>query len=936
MCNYYFKRKIVRSLFLLVLFLEAGTVFSQTDTTSFSGSKEAGKADSVLRTGKIILLNKIQQKSNLLQSTSTIYTDKLITTPAPSFLQTLPGRLSGLYTRQRSGVQDTDDPTSVMDFRVRGQNPLILIDGVPRDISSIEPESIESITVLKDALSTVMYGQRSSNNMIFVTTKRPVVTPLKLSATVQHGLQSLINLPKTVSASDYAILYNEARNNDGNAAAYTASDILTYRNGSDPLGHPDNKWQDLFLNKYAALSRYNVNVQNGNDIARFYVSLDYLSDEGFFKTTGKNTYNTNSTLDRYIIRSNVSVDLNKTLNVGLNIFGRLQNANQPGGGNATIFTALGTTPNNAYQLFNADGSLGGNQKYINNISGLINNSGYTLGTTRDLSADFELTQKMDKLLKGLWIKGNVSYNNTLNQSVNRSKSFAVFNLINETNYQQLGNNGTQPNTFSYDSRRTYTYKKLSLGYDTKIAGNNFKALVLADQQETTINIQLPAIYTNYAANLSYDYKEKYLVEAAVSYSGFNRYKPKSQYGLFFAGGIGWNLTEEYFMDGIKWINILKPRITYGRTGNANVGYYVYDQYYDNTGSTNVYYFGNTPAGNGVKGYTELTLANANVTWEKADKFNAGIDFGVFQNRLKMSAEYFFDTYSDLMQIRGKSSQLIGQSYPSENVGRNRYSGFESSISWQSTVRSINYFITANISSLKSKVLYKDEVYQQFDYQKHTGIPVGQNFGYIAEGFFESQTEINNSPRVEGYNPVPGDLKYKDLNDDGIINQYDETAIGTQKPLIFCSFSTGFKIKGFDLSILFQGVANNDILLSGNMEYEFQNGGNNQAFQHQLYRWTPNNSANATYPRLSIGTNTNNQRNSTFWIHSADYLRLQNVDIGYTLPISVSRKLKLNNIRVFMNGFNLYSFDSLDHNDPENNNSVYPLRKTFNVGINIKL
>ncbi|WP_345947613.1 SusC/RagA family TonB-linked outer membrane protein [Mucilaginibacter sp. PAMB04274] len=934
MRNYYLYKKIVRLLFLLILTSEAGTVFSQNKTdTAFS------KRDSSLRQEKITLLNKSQQKSQLLQSTATVYTNQLTTTPAPSFLQALPGRLSGLYTRQRSGVQDNDDPSSIIDFKIRGQNPLILIDGVPRNFSSIEPESIESITVLKDALSTVMYGQRSSNNIILVTTKRPVQTAFKLSATAQHGVQNLINLPKTVSAADYAILYNEARNNDGLAPTYTAADVLAYRNGTDPIGHPDNNYKDLFLNKNAYLDRYNINIQNGNNIARFYVALDYQNEDGFLRTSDVNSYSTNNNTNRYIVRSNIGIDLSKTLNVSLNVFGRIQNATQPGTASTTsaIYSAISATPNNAYPIFNQNASLGGSTRYNQNLWGLLNNSGYTKGTTRDLSTDIEATQKLEKWLPGLWIKGSISYNNTIDQTVNRSKTFAVYTLQNGANqtYNEVGTNGSQLNTFSFNSRRTYTYGKLSLGYDKIFNNHKVQALVLADQQSTTLDLQLPAIYTNFAGSATYSFKDKYFAESALSYGGFNRFKPGSRFGLFYAMGLGWDIAKEDFLKNVKWVNTIKPRVSYGRTGNSNVGYYIYDQYYEYGGTTAVYYFGQTPTS--ARGYTELALANPNATWEKANKLNIGLDVSLFNNHLSLTSEYFNDTYFDLMQVRGTSTQIIGQTYPAENVGKNRYTGLENSVSWNGKKGAFGYFVSGNLSLLKNRVIYQDEVAQTYAYQRSTGLPVGQTFGYIADGFYQSQAEINVSPRVDGFTPVPGDLKYRDLNDDGVINQFDQTAIGTQKPLIFYGLTTGFNIKGFDLSVSVQGVANRDILLSGTQEYEFQTGGNGQIFQHQLNRWTPSNATNATYPRLSLAAQANNlnQRNSTFWIHSSAYLRLQNVDLGYTLPVSFASKMKLSSIRVFANGFNLYSFDSLGHNDPENNNSVFPLRRTFNAGLNVK-
>lgn len=892
----------------------------------------------------IVLLHKEMPKERLLQATATVYTPQLITTPAPSFLQALPGRLSGLYTRQRSGFQDTDNPTGIIDFKIRGQIPIILVDGVPRDFASIDPESIEAITILKDAPATVMYGQRSSKNIILVTTKRPTTQPFQMSVTAQRGIQDFLTRSKPLSAADYAILYNEARNNDGQLPVYSASDILAYQNGSDPLFHPDNDYKKYFLNKNAALDRYNVNIQSGNQIAAFYVALDYQREGGFFNTADINSYNTNTGTDRYIVRSNVKVQLNKSLNVGLNIFGRIQNANQPGATTTNVFNAITFTPANAYSIFNPDGSLGGNDNFSNNIYGMLNHSGYYKSTLRDLSSDIEITQKLDAWLKGLWIKGNLSYNNTVDQTVNRSKNFATYRLSIASGapvYTQIGTNTNQPNTLSVDTRRTYTYSKLSMGYDKTNGRNAWNALLLADHQATTINLQLPATYTNIAANLAYSFDKKYFAEASVSYGGHNRYKPGKRFGLFYAGALGWDLSKEAFLSDAEWITQLKPRISYGLTGNANVGYYVYDQYYNYWGSTAAYYFGATPAL--ARGFSELTLANPNATWEKAHKLNVGLDAIFFKNKLQLTTEYFNDTYFDLMQIRGNSISLLGQSYPQENIGKNRYSGFENSITWNSGNENAGYFITGNISILKSKVLFIDEVLRPYDYLKRTGLPVGQPFGYIAEGFYQSQEEIDNGPIVDGYLPKPGDIKYKDLNNDGYIDQFDETAIGTKKPLLYYGATAGFNYKGFNLSISIQGMANNEIVVSNSynsttssLEYEFQGGTTGQLFEHHLGRWTPANATSATYPRLTLGGNPNNHRASTFWVRKMDYLRIHNVDIGYVLPARLTQKLKLDAVRIFVNGFNLYSFDSQNYLDPESYNSIFPLRRTYNFGINIKI
>lgn len=918
MCNHHLTRKMMQSFFGMSLVFGFYTASAQTTDVNYADT-----------TSQIFLLDKTQKKSNLLQATATVYTNQLITTPAPSFLQALPGKLSGLYTRQRSGIQDNDNPTGVMEFKIRGQIPTILIDGVPRDFASIEPESIQSITVLKDALSTVMFGQRSSNNIIEVTTIRPEVGPFQLSFTAQHGIQNQLDRTKMVSAADYAILYNEARNNDALAPVYSAEDVLAYQTGSDPLNHPNNDYKSMFFKDNAALDRYNVNIKGGNETARFYVALDYQKEGGFLKTAGVNTYSTDPSVDRYIVRSNISVDLTKTLNIGLNIFGRIQDANAPGNSNNTAYSAIFNTPNNAYNVFNPDGSLGGNSSYNNNIYGLLNNSGYNKSTVRDLATDIVATQKLNAITPGLWAKANLSYNNTVAQTVNRTKSFAVFGVDASNpsaNYNKFGNTSSQSNGFGFDSRRTYVYGKLSLGYDKSFGDHNLSLLALADIQSTTINVDLPAKYTNIAGNATYNYKEKYFAEAALSYGGFNRFPPGKRFGVFYAGGLGWNLAKEDFLKDVKWINTLKPRVNYGRTGNANVGYYVYDQYY---GGASGYYFGSNPTS--AAGYSEQGLANPNATWEKADKLDVGLDVNMFASRLNLTSEYFNDTYSDLMQTRGNSTSLIGQSYPTENVGKERYSGFENNVSWNGKLNTVGYFISANATVLKTKVLYQDEVYRPLAYQRRTGMPVGQAFGYQADGFFQSQAEIDASPKIDGFSPVPGDIKYKDLNGDGIIDAFDQTAIGTQKPLMYYGLTAGFNVKNFDLSVSVQGVTNND----GFINYSSNLPSNGQFYQQSLDRWTPSNAANANYPRLSIGSNSN-QTPSTLWVRSMDYLRLQNVDLGYTLPTQWVNKIKLNSVRVFANGFNLYSFDKLNYSDPENTSATYPLRRTFNFGVNIKL
>ncbi len=872
-----------------------------------------------------------QPFSQLLQSTATVYNKQLITTPSPSFLIALQGRLAGANIIQTSGLQGRDG--SGISFSLRGQSPLILIDGVPRSFSSLDPEQVESITVLKDALSTVLLGQRASNGVVLVTTKKGKAGPPKISFTAQSSSQTLLKLPKALSSFEYVTLYNEALQNDGKQPVYTPAMLDAYSNGTDPVNFPNIDWYNTILNKHGNNSRFNLNMEGGSSNARYFVSLDYMRQNGFFKTADFNKYNTNAQTDRFLVRSNINVDLSKNLNVALNLFGRIQNGNQPGATTQTIFSNLLRTPNNAYPMLNPDGSLSGSQSYTNNLYGQAVRSGYQSDFSRDVAADLEMTQKLSGIINGLWFKGKVSFNTTTVQNIDRSKSFAVYryNAANTT-YQKFGTDGDQLNDFSVSTALKYTYTEGTLGYGKKFGRNNINAIVIANQLTENSGSALPATYSNIGTRVSYNISEKYFAEAAVNYSGYNRYKPGSRYGFFPAAGVGWNMAKESFIkDNVRWLNNLKLRATYGRTGNASVGYYVYNQYFADAAA---YVFGATPGSAG--GVEELTLSNPKATWEKADKFNLGVDAAVLQNHLMVTVEYFNNKFFDLMQQRGRNTTILGNNYPNENIGINRYKGTELMLTYQNNVRDFNYFVSVNASTLQSKVLYQNEVYRKYEWMERTGKPVGLLFGYIADGFFQSQADINNSPQLEGYVAVPGDIKYKDLNRDKIINQFDQAPIGSVKPLIYFGTTLGFSFKGFDLSVLFQGIKNRSRLGTGDSEFEFQSNGLYQAFEHNLNRWTPSNAANATYPRLSIGANVNNQTASSFFVRSGDYVRLKNAEVGYTFSPNLIKSLHLSSVRLFANGLNLLTFAKFKRLDPEYFGASIPVQRALNAGLNIKL
>jgi len=919
---------------------------------------------------------------SFLGSVATIGPNQLSTTPAPSYLYALPGRLAGLNVLQTSGFYTplTADltsrdifvgnipnntsgagPTDNTEFNVQlrghnasqGQSPIAVVDGVQREFYSLDPENIESVSVLKDALSTILLGQNSSRGALIITTKQPLSGPPRVSFTAETGVQTSLKLPTPLPAYQYAYLLNESLLNDGKSPAYTAADFNAYRDHTDPNGHPDVNWYNVVLKDNARLNRYNLNVTGGGNSARYVVALNYMDQQGLFVTSDANPYNTNADLKRYVINSKVDIDVNKDFNIGLQLFGRLQDGNQPGAGTSTILTGLLNTPNNAYPVLNHDGSYGGTANYNINLLGQTISSGYKADHVHDIMANLDLNYKFDKWVKGWWAKakGNVSVQESSFQD--RSKQASVYtqsiSSSGDTSYNHFGSTINQSNNFTNTSWARYRFVQLSTGYDRHFGDHTVSASVLFDQKKVLLNYDIPSALTNYAGKAAYNYKEKYFVEGALAYSGYDRYAPGRQYGLFYAGGLGWDLSKESFLQHQSgWLDQLKLRVTYGRTGNANVdnyGYFIWRQHFSGVAGT--YPIGsNYPNGGGLaeQGIPQSqVLANIDATWEKADKLDAGLDLSVFHNHLQLTADYYHERYFDVMQTRGRSIALIGLQYPAENIGIDLYEGGELTLTYQDHIGDLNFFATGNLALQQSKVLFMDEQAQKYSWNVHTGHPIGQRFGLIADGLFQTAAAAASAPTIAGYTPLAGDIRYKDLNKDGIIDQFDVAPLGAQKPLLYYGLTVGFSFKGFEASVLLQGVANREEYVNNGYTdagFQAQKNGYSQAYTQASGRWIPELAATASYPRLTAGGSGYNYTpiftSNSFFLRNGNYLRIKNVDIGYNLPYSWMSRLKLRGIRVFANAQNLFTHAAYKGVDPEVSLPNYPMQKVINTGITIRL
>ena len=911
-----------------------------------------------------------KDKNHFLGSASTIYTDKLSSMMGTTILPALEGRLSGLNITQYRGArihQTSANSTSDIvgnvpvfgegfysdntEFNVgsRGIAPVVVIDGIQRELYSIDPEAIESVSIQKDALSSMFLGMRSSRGALVITTKEPIKQGFQLSFTGRFGVQSALKTPNPLSAHQYAYLLNEALQNDGKEPFYTYDDFNKFRTQSNPYTHPNVNWFDEILNNTSTTQSYNLNVTGGNKFAQYFVSVGYMGENGLFSNpTESDAHDTNLSYSRYMISSKVNINITDDFTAKVTLLGRVEDGNQPGAKYSNLLNAIYTTPNNAYPIKNPNGTWGGNVTFDNNLMSQAINSGYIMDTARDMVGGINLKYDFDKLVKGLSARlvGNVSIQNR--SYTERSKRAPVysygFDKEGKEIYTQYGSSDSQINKFYSVTSYQQMYGQFAVDYNRRFGVHGIKATLMGDTRHTLVNYDLPQLPSNIIADVAYDYAEKYFLQAALSESYYNRYAPGKRWGTFYAFGLGWDISKENFMENADWLNQLKLRGVFGKTGNGidNSGYYMYRQTFSHIGTAG-YPLGTEMSAMGNVTMENTPLANPFLTWEKAYKLNVGVDLAMFNNRLKFTADYYNDKYFDLLQNRGKSIELIGQYYPMENIGKVRRFGGDLSITYQGRVNDLSYYVSANWSCEQSKLLYMDEQEVPEEYLRQTGRPAGAIYGLVADGFFTTREEIEKSPVIDGFENIqPGDIKYKDLNNDKVINEFDRTVIGGDKPYSYFGIDLGFKWRGLDFSMFWQGAYNRDLYLQDWTLLEgFQANGRyyGQAYENMLGRWTPETAESATFPRLTAGGNEYNRGNgwnSSFWLRSGNFIRLKDISLGYNLPDSFCNNyLGGLRLKIFVNGQNLFTKSACDLVDPEVGFTSYPLQRCISTGINIR-
>lgn len=903
-----------------------------------------GKRDSIVTT---LLTDDPAWK--VTSAISTVKGERLEKSFTQNVMNTLYGQLPGLTVMQGSGEPGADSPTIIArgfnTLSTTDRSVLVIIDGFESSLDKVSVQEIESVSLLKDAAAAVLYGMRGANGVLLVTTKRGAVQPLEVNFSAQLGFNTPIRMPKYLDSYNYATLYDEARRNDGLSPVYEGTDAMeAYRTGSNPYLYPNVDWYDEVLKKSSVLQNYTLNLRGGNDVVKYFALVNVSDNSGLFKGTDpKQKESANTSLTSYNVRANVDVNVTKELEAQLKLAANVRDQIGPTGGAWGVFNRLSLLPPNAFPVYNPNGTYGGNGAFSNPV-GDLKEKGYNSYNARSIQSSLRLRYKLDALLKGLSISAAYSFNNSFSSVYNKTRNYPyssvamsgdeyVYNVYNEkTSFVVDDGSSTQWRNTIYQG--TIDYSNLFNSVHSIDANVAFFSDVTYDQYDSDVkDSQYPHKYVGLRGRVSYAYDQRYIAEVAFGYEGSDLYARGKRFGLFPALSLGWILSNEAFLKESDAVNFLKLRTSYGLTGNTSVvgKRYAFEQDYAYTGS---YYFGTNNTQ--FYGIREDVMADVNRTWEKEKRFNIGVDATLF-NMFDVTFDYFkHDRYDILVSPAGTIPGFSGLRYAEMNLGKSTNSGFETSVRFGKKIGKLEYYAQANFWYAKDKLTYMAEEALQWPYKAKTGQRLNQPFGLVAEGLFRDEAEIAASP-VQTFGEVkPGDIKYKDMNGDRQIDGEDTCPIGrTGTPDFSGSLTLGFKYRGFDFETMIYGVGNRTTYLSGSTYWAFQN--QYAAPESALARWTEATKESAVYPRLSTRANNNNTQYSSFWQADGSFLKLRYVEMGYTLPQQWSKAVYTKNIRVFLNGTNLFSLNrlgGLKNADPEGLGG-YPSMRTVSVGVKLQ-
>ena len=933
-----------------------------------------------------------QKKETLTGAISSVKTDVLLRSPNASIATSLAGQITGLSSVATSGQPGKEDPAiyirGVGSLTEGASSPLILVDGVERSFFQMDPNEIASVTVLKDASATAVFGVRGANGVVLVTTRRGEAGKARISISSSVGIQQPTRILKMADSYTYAQLFNEMNEHDGNKHAFDAYALERFRLGDDPIMYPNTNWREYIMKNASVQTQHNVNVSGGTDRVRYFISAGFLWQDGLFRQYKELDYNNNFNYTRYNYRGNLDLDITKNTLLKVGLGGTIGITHEPNDNDYPygIFSLI-----NMAQPFNSPGIIDGKLVTINpgKYEGILMNNnalarfygqGYDKNTSNTMNMDLALTQKLDFITKGLSVEVKGAYNTTY--SFIQKRHGSVENYV-PYYKSELENPNLDIHDPAYDKTIVYrvegqnkrlgyaeqTYRgrnwyfEASMRYNRKFGNHNVGGLLLYNQNKKYYPSQftdVPTAYIGFVGRVTYDYKSRYLAEFDFGYNGSENFAPSKRFGAFPAGSVGYVLSEESFMKKQKVVDYLKLRASVGLVGNDNMSgnrfLYLPDGWsVDKIGSAD--HWGAYPYGynfgynntNTLWGAVESRIGNSRVSWETALKQNYGVDVHFLNNRLKVSADLFFENRKDILIKRRTIpvfTHLDNNILPVVNMGKVKNHGYEVEVKWDDRIKDdFHYYLHANVSYSKNKIVFQDEVEPNETYLWRTGQPVGSIFGYVADGFyndsdFEKKGVLKKGLPIPSAEVGPGDVKYRDLNNDGRINEDDQCKIGhPTRPAYTFGLNYGAEYKGFFFSMNWTGAVERSLLLEEFFRIPFGINNNNALMQfHADNRWTPETAATATVPRFSTKTSAYNSQTSSLWVKNGNYLKLKTVTLGYNFRhLAGLKKIGISELSVKLSGYNLLTFDKFKIMDPECTPGLtdsYPINKIYNLGVNI--
>ena len=910
-----------------------------------------------------------QRKASVIGSISTVDMSTLAQSQG-NLSTSLAGKLAGVVA-----IQKTGEPGASADFWIRGvstfganSTPLILVDGVERSMDMVDTEDIASLSILKDASATALYGVRGANGIVLITTRRGAESKPQLSIKVETGVTSPVRLPEMAGTGEFIDFLNNMYVNSGQAAIYTDYQKEQFLTGADPDLYPSVDWVNEIFKRQAMTTKANIGVSGGTKSVRYYVGGSYYLEDGILNTSANDRYDAQMSYQRFNFRTNVDINLTKSTILGMNLSTQFTVRNSPAAGLDALLQQTMTMTPTAIPLKYSDGTLAAvkgaaNPYNLLNERGYVNTNSNVAQTTVSLEQDFS-----DFVTEGLKARVAFSFDATNTNVLTRSilpKTYRAIGRDADTGalqyeviddyagYITLGT--SHPNTKTQNSR--YINFEGSLNYERFFAyAHRVSAMVLYSMR--SLHLTNPGAYIaafpyksmGVAARATYSYKDRYFIEFNAGYNGSENFAPGHRFGFFPALAVGYMISNEPWWEGVSdVISTLKFKASHGKVGNDEIGgsrRFAYNTTI-NTGAGGAAW-GTVPNSTAtgyatVGGITTDETGNPFVEWEEATKSNVGVELGLFKD-LMIQADLFRDYRDGIFLMRQSTPSAIGlQKDQYVNIGEMLNRGFDMSVEYDHTfANSFRISARGNFTFNRNRLIYNDQPSQVEEYLNEVGFAYGQRKGLISCGLFKDQADIDSWPEQTFGDVQPGDIKYKDINGDGYVDQYDKVAIGyTTIPEINYGFGLSLGYKGFDVSVFFSGVANVSRQIGGSNLYGASSSPQltGQVFADVAKRhWTVDNpDINAPYPRLGTTRSNNNVQTSDYWTRDMSFLRLKNAEIGYTFPKKWMQKAKIQALRIYVAGTNLVTFSDFKLWDPELDTAYgtkYPITRNVSFGLNI--